>query len=55
MPAVLGHTGSTGCWLFYCPELDVFLAGSVNEVTAGAIPFRTLPRILGILRKSLSR
>jgi len=55
MPAVLGHTGSTGCWLFYCPELDVFLAGSVNEVTAGAIPFRTLPRILGILRKSPSR
>ena len=51
MPAVLGHTGSTGCWLFYCPELDVFLVGSVNEVTAGAIPFRAVPRILSILRK----
>jgi CubicO group peptidase (beta-lactamase class C family) len=55
MPAVLGHTGSTGCWLFYCPKLDVFLAGSVNEVTAGAIPFRTVPRILSIFRRSPSR
>jgi CubicO group peptidase (beta-lactamase class C family) len=50
MPAVLGHTGSTGCWLFYCPERDVFLAGSVDEVTAGAVPFRTVPKILSVLR-----
>jgi len=54
MPAVLGHTGSTGCWLFWCPELNVFLAGSVNEVTAGAVPFRVAPKILSILRKSSS-
>ena len=52
MPTVLGHTGSTGCWLFYCPELDVLLSGSVEEVTAGAVPFRTVPRILNILRSS---
>lgn len=51
-PSVLGHTGSTGCWLFYCPELDMFLAGSVDEVTAGAVPFRTVPRILKILREA---
>lgn len=50
MPAVLGHTGSTGCWLFYCPKLDTFLAGSVDEVTAGAVPFRTVPKILRILQ-----
>jgi CubicO group peptidase (beta-lactamase class C family) len=46
MPAVLGHTGSTGCWLFYCPERELFLAGSVDEVTAGALPFRLVPRVL---------
>ena len=50
LPSVLGHTGSTGCWLFYCPELDTFLAGSVDEVTAGAVPFRTVPKILRVLR-----
>ena len=50
MPAMLGHTGSTGCWLFYCPEMDMFLAGSVDEVTGGAVPFRTVPKILTVLR-----
>lgn len=52
IPAVLGHTGSTGCWLFYCPETDMFFAGSVNEVTAGAVPFGFVPKILRVLRTS---
>lgn len=52
MPSVLGHTGSTDCWLFFCPELHVLLAGSVNETTAGSVPFRTVPRILVVLRNS---
>jgi CubicO group peptidase (beta-lactamase class C family) len=52
MPAVVGHTGSTGCWLFYCPEWDVLLSGSVDEVTAGAVPYRMLPKILNLLRTS---
>jgi len=52
MPSVLGHTGSTGCWLFYCPEWNVLLSGSVDEITAGAVPYRTVPKILNILRTS---
>lgn len=50
MPPVLGHTGASGCWLFYCPELDTYLAGSVNEVTAGALPFTLVPKILRACR-----
>jgi hypothetical protein len=46
MPAVLGHTGSTWCWLFYCPDKELLLAGSVDEVTAGALPYRLVPRVL---------
>jgi D-alanyl-D-alanine carboxypeptidase len=49
VPAVIGHTGSTGCWLFYCPDLDVYLSGSVDEVTAGAAPFRILPKLLRLV------
>ena len=52
MPTVIGHTGSTGCWLFYCPEWDVLLSGSVDEATAGAAPYRTVPKILNVLRSS---
>jgi D-alanyl-D-alanine carboxypeptidase len=46
LPAVIGHTGSTGSWLFHCPELDLFLAGTVDQAHAGAVPFRLLPKIL---------
>lgn len=49
IPAVLGHTGSTGCWLFYCPALDVTLAGSVEDAAAGPVPFRLVPQILQAL------
>jgi D-alanyl-D-alanine carboxypeptidase len=46
LPAVIGHSGSTGTWLFYCPEWDLLLAGTVDEVTAGAVPYRMMPEIL---------
>jgi CubicO group peptidase (beta-lactamase class C family) len=52
MPEVVGHTGSTGCWLFYCPELEVMIAGSVEDAAAGAVPFRITPEILKILFQS---
>ncbi|MBX3636158.1 MAG: beta-lactamase family protein [Rubrivivax sp.] len=49
-PALVGHTGSTGCWLFHCPDLGLLLAGDVGEAGAGALPFRTLPRLLQALQ-----
>ncbi|MBS3975876.1 MAG: beta-lactamase family protein [Syntrophomonadaceae bacterium] len=50
MPAVIGHTGSTGAWLFYCEELDLLLAGTVNQATAGAIPYRVVLKLLRDVR-----
>ena len=47
--ALVGHSGSTGCWLFHCPDLGVLLAGDVGETSAGALPFRTLPGLLHAL------
>ena len=49
VPSVVGHTGSTGCWLFHCPELDVYTCGTVSQISAGAVPFRTVPRLLRAL------
>lgn len=49
LPAVIGHTGSTGTWAFHCPDLDVTLVGAVDEVASGAMPYRITPRILRIL------
>lgn len=48
-PPVIGHSGATGSWLFYCPDLDVYLAGTVDQVAAAAVPFRFTPKLLHIL------
>lgn len=49
MPEIVGHTGSTGCWLFYCPEKDLYFAGAADDLTAGALPFKYVPEMLGKL------
>jgi CubicO group peptidase (beta-lactamase class C family) len=46
VPTLVGHSGSTGTWLFHCPQLDVLLSGTVDQATAGAAPFRFLPKLL---------
>lgn len=51
IPAVLGHSGSTGSWLFHCPELDLYMAGTVDQGTAGVVPYRLVPKLLEVLRK----
>jgi CubicO group peptidase (beta-lactamase class C family) len=55
VPAVIGHTGSTGSWLFHCPELDVYLAGTVDQATAGAVPYRFVPQVLTVLGRAMAR
>ena len=40
------RTGQGRLWLFYCPALDVLLAGTVNQATAGTLPFWLLVKIL---------
>jgi len=50
---VIGHTGSTGSWLFYCPTLKLMLSGTVDQANAGALPYRLIPKILGIVHRHI--
>jgi D-alanyl-D-alanine carboxypeptidase len=45
---LVGHAGVTGTWLFHCPELDLHLAGSIDQATprARSAPFRIMASIL---------
>ncbi len=52
VPPMIGHTGSTGCWAFHVPGAgggDLHLAGTVDVVGAGALPYRLAPRVVGAL------
>lgn len=52
VPAVVGHTGSTGTWLFHCPVLDLYLVGGLSQITAGPLPFRVVPKVLRAAQES---
>jgi D-alanyl-D-alanine carboxypeptidase len=49
LPTVVGHTGSTGSWLWHLPELDLVVAGTVDQAAAVTVPFRAVPRALAPL------
>ena len=53
VPAVIGHTGASGAWLFYCPVNDICLVGTVSQVEAAAAPFRFIPKALNLLSNYL--
>jgi D-alanyl-D-alanine carboxypeptidase len=55
LPPVVGHTGSTGTWLFHCPEMDLYLVGAANQITAGSLPFRLVPQVLRAAVDTLGR
>jgi D-alanyl-D-alanine carboxypeptidase len=53
VPAVVGHTGASGSWLFYCQELDLYLCGTVDQLTAAPVPYRLIPKLIRYLQEEL--
>jgi CubicO group peptidase (beta-lactamase class C family) len=47
---LIGHSGSTGTWLFHCPELDLHLTGTVDQTRGQTIPFRVMARCVNAWR-----
>jgi len=47
---LIGHSGATGSWLFYAPEADLYVSGTVDQLTAAAVPYRQLPGLIKGLR-----
>ncbi len=43
---LVGHSGATGTWLFYFPELDLHLTGTVDQGKGQRAPFTLMVRIL---------
>lgn len=43
-PEIIGHSGSTGTFAFYCPKKDLFITGTINQTTKN--PFQLVYRLL---------
>jgi CubicO group peptidase (beta-lactamase class C family) len=41
-----GHSGSTGSFLYYSEDLNLYVAGSINQVESKTKPFRLMQRVM---------
>lgn len=49
VPEMMGHSGSTGSFLFHIPDLGCHVAGSFNQFGDTSRPFRLLPRLARVV------
>jgi D-alanyl-D-alanine carboxypeptidase len=55
LPALVGHAGSSGSWLFHCPELDLLLAGTLDQAASPSLPFKLLSKVLWLIQGAMGR
>lgn len=41
-PDLIGHSGLSGAFLFYCPNKNIYLSGTVNQIARPATSFRLM-------------
>ena len=46
-PDLRGHSGLSGSFMFYEPQRDLYIAGTVNSVANQSAPYRLMLRMLG--------
>ena len=46
VPAMIGHSGSTGSVAFFAPDKDTFITGTINQQAAPRLIFQTMLKIL---------
>jgi D-alanyl-D-alanine carboxypeptidase len=44
-PPLWGHSGSTGSFLYYSPDLDLYLAGTIDQTESRRTPFLLMQRV----------
>lgn len=46
---IIGHTGSTASFLWYCPQLDTYIAGTLNQLEASRSTPKLVYEILSLI------
>ncbi len=50
VPELLGHSGLSGAFEYYAPEVDLYFTGTVNQVSDPSISYRMLTNVLMMLK-----
>lgn len=48
-PPVIGHAGSSGAMMFFCPERRAFICGTTNQLRSRSLSYRFMLRALTLL------
>lgn len=47
-PELLGHSGLSGAFSYYCPKLDLYFTGTVNQVASPSNSYKLLIQLLSL-------
>ena len=46
IPELIGHSGLSGAFAYYCPEKDLYLTGTVNQLAKPGLPYKLMIKLL---------
>jgi len=46
VPPMIGHSGASGAVLFFIPELDLYVSGSVNQIKKRSLSYNVMTRLV---------
>jgi len=50
-PEMIGHSGSTGSFLFHSTNADIYISGTINQLKEQGMPFRLMTEVVNTLNK----
>lgn len=50
-PELIGHSGSSGSFLYHCKELDLYLTGTINQLKLQNKPFQLMIKVAQLFKK----
>jgi CubicO group peptidase (beta-lactamase class C family) len=53
VPPLWGHSGSTGSFLYYSEDLNLYMAGSINQVDSKIKPFRLMGKVIKAIQSRM--
>ena len=53
IPPLWGHSGSTGSFLYYSEEWNMYIAGTINQVEAKSTPFKLMISVMQVIQSEM--
>lgn len=55
IPPLWGHSGSSGSFLYYSEEWNMYIAGTINQVEAKSTPFKLMISVMQIIQSEIEK